>query len=172
DLPHLRGGQRDQIAPVVEHLAFDDLAGRHRDELHHRQSGDRLPAPRLAHDAERLALVDVEIDTVHRTNDALLGEEVRLQALDLAHPLGHEISLSAACRVRSGYAADRTIVYARLRRRGLPAAPAPGGSTRWRGTRRLDASAATRPRPCAPGGSGHRPSDRGPPAPPASGPRA
>src|SRR5207248_9548074 len=61
-------------------------AGGHRRALrvqpHDREAGDALPRAGLADDAERLALVDRERDTVDRTHDAVVRPEVRLQVVD------------------------------------------------------------------------------------------
>jgi hypothetical protein len=69
--------------------ALHDAAGRLRDEAHDRERGDGLARARLAHDAERLALVDVQIDAVDGAHDAVIGEEVRLQPADVQQPFGH-----------------------------------------------------------------------------------
>ena len=57
----------------------DDLGRRLRDEAHDRERGHGLPAAGLAHDAERLALLDGEGDAVDRLDDALAREEVGLE---------------------------------------------------------------------------------------------
>src|SRR5262249_25477386 len=92
DLPHLRGGQAEEVLAVVDDLALHDAAGRLRDEPHDAERGDRLAGARLADDAERLALVDVEADAVDGAHHALIGEEVRLESFDFEEPFGHGTS--------------------------------------------------------------------------------
>src|SRR5262249_48901620 len=89
DLPHLARRHVHEVLAVVEDLALHDLAGRLRDQLHHRQRGPGLAAAGLAHHAERLALVDVEIDAVHRADGPFVREEVGLEVLDFEKTLGH-----------------------------------------------------------------------------------
>ena len=82
DLAQLVGVDLQQI-PVLE----DRLALGHgvplRVQAHDRHAGDALAAARLAHDRERLALLDAERDAVHRVDDAVIRAEVRLQILDV-----------------------------------------------------------------------------------------
>ena len=60
---------------------------------------DRLAAPGLAHDAQRLSPVDGEGDAVHGTDDALAGEEVRLEPVDpRSATLGLPVRGSSASR--------------------------------------------------------------------------
>src|SRR5258708_6342399 len=92
DLPHLRGGQAEEVLAVVDDLALHDASGRLRNEPHHAEGGDRLARARLADDAQRLALVDVEVDAVDGAHDALVGEEVRLESFDFEEPFGHGAS--------------------------------------------------------------------------------
>src|SRR5438876_4639217 len=101
DLPHLRGGQAEEVLAVVDDLALHDAPGRLRDEPHDAQGGDRLARTRLADDAERLALVDVEADAVDGAHDALVGEEVCLESLDFEEPFGHGASRSRYQRLVS-----------------------------------------------------------------------
>src|SRR4029453_19328579 len=103
----------------------------------------------------------------HRADDALLGEEVRFQALDVEQPLGHERSLSAACRDVAAQGVD-PIVHSVLRRPARLAAPVLAVTTRSRGTRRPDASGWPRPRRSNPAAARCPPSGRAPRAPPAS----
>src|SRR5204862_6228331 len=69
----------EEILAVEHDLPADDLAGRVRDQPEDRQGADSLAAAGLAHQAERLALIDLVADAVHRPDDALFREEVRLQ---------------------------------------------------------------------------------------------
>ena len=83
DLLHLFGAQRHQVAAFPQHLAGDDLARRHVDQLQHRLGGDALAAARFADHAHRLAAVDGDVDAVDGMQPAVVGLEVGLQALDL-----------------------------------------------------------------------------------------
>src|SRR5262249_57734519 len=78
-----------------------DAHGGLRDEAHHAQRGDRLARARLAHDAERLPLVDEEADAIDGAHDALVGEEVRLESFDFEEPFGHGASRSTYQRLVS-----------------------------------------------------------------------
>ena len=82
DVAHLLVGELEQVAAVEQDLAGDG-ASRPLDEAHHRQRGDALAAARFADHAERLAVPDLEADAVDGLDRAVLGEEVRLEALDL-----------------------------------------------------------------------------------------
>src|SRR5206468_2510077 len=72
-----------EIAALEQDLAVDDAARRHRDQLQDRHRGDGLAAAGLADHAERLALVERDVDAVDRLQHAVVGSEVGLQALDL-----------------------------------------------------------------------------------------
>src|SRR5439155_23440925 len=90
----------------------------------------------LAHDAERLAPVDVEVDPVDRADDTLVGEEVRLQPIDLEQPFGHGApSRRYHCRLVSAGGAPAP-------RR--PAARTTGITDSPRGARRRASAAAAR----------------------------
>src|SRR4030095_90774 len=56
------------------------------------ERGHALAAPGLAHHAQRLALVDVEVDPVDGAYDALVGDEVRLESSYVQEPFGHGAS--------------------------------------------------------------------------------
>src|SRR5262249_26872569 len=58
-------------------------AGRHRDQLQHRQRRYRLAAAGLADHADGLAVRDGEIDAVDRMHPAVVAVEMGLQAPDL-----------------------------------------------------------------------------------------
>jgi hypothetical protein len=82
DPPDVRLAHRDEVLPLeVDAAPLLDAAGR-ADEAEHRHRGDRLAAPRLAHEADRLAGVDVERDAVHRARRAGGGVEVRPEVAD------------------------------------------------------------------------------------------
>src|SRR5207237_2169163 len=67
-LAHVLATKPRQLDPVELHLA-----GRRLVELEDRASGGRLTASRLAHEAERLALLGEEIDPVDRAYRADLA---------------------------------------------------------------------------------------------------
>src|SRR5262245_23521714 len=91
DLPHLVGGHVDEVLPAVDDLALHDLAGRLGDELHHAERRHRLAAAGLAHHAQGLALLNVEVHAVHGAHHAFVREEVRLEILDVQQALGHRV---------------------------------------------------------------------------------
>src|SRR5437867_8816165 len=104
DLAHLGRGQLEEaLAPVVDR-ALDDAAGGLRDQAHDRERRDALAGAGFADDAERLALVDVEIDPINGADDALVGVKVRLQPLDLEQSFGHGAPWSYHLRVISAKA--------------------------------------------------------------------
>src|SRR5262249_53032736 len=94
DLAHLRRREIEQVAPVVEDLALHDAAWRLGDQPHHAERRDRLARAGFADDAERLALVDEEVDPADGAHPALVGEEVRLEPFDFEEPFGHGASRS------------------------------------------------------------------------------
>src|SRR5262249_37066576 len=76
-------------------LALHDTARRLGDEAHDAERRHALAAARLAHHAERLALVDVEVDAVHGAHHALVSEEVGLQPFEFQKTFGHGPSSDA-----------------------------------------------------------------------------
>ena len=66
---HLVGVERQQVLALEAHGAFRRL-----DQPQHQPADGRLAAARLAHDGERLAFFDVEVDTV---DGAHLGADAR-----------------------------------------------------------------------------------------------
>ena len=58
--------ERHEIAALEQDLAFDDAARRHRDQLQDRHRRDGLAAAGFADHAERLALVEHDVDAVDR----------------------------------------------------------------------------------------------------------
>ena len=78
---------------TIEHdRALHDLARRHRDEAHERESGHGLAAAGLADDPERFARRDLERHTVDRTDDAVARKELRVEVSDLQKLLSHPVS--------------------------------------------------------------------------------
>ena len=88
NFPHLVLAQLHQVAALVEHLALDPHIGI-VDQAQHGHHRDALPRPRLAHDAEHLALVDGERNAVHGANHPVLRAERDLEIPDLEQRLGH-----------------------------------------------------------------------------------
>src|SRR5499425_2835385 len=91
DLPHPVGGHVHEVLAAVEDLALHALARRLRDQLHHGERRHRLAAAGLAHHAQRLALLDVEVHAIHGAHHAFVREEVRLEVLDVQQALGHRV---------------------------------------------------------------------------------
>src|SRR5262249_18003485 len=78
-------------------FAIDDLAGWRGDEAHQRERRNGLAAAGLAHDAERFAGHQVERDTIHGLDDAVLREELRLEIFDVQEwPLSVPLRLPSA----------------------------------------------------------------------------
>jgi hypothetical protein len=76
----ISAGQRHQVAALPHHLAGDDLARRHVDQLHHRLGGDALAAAGLA-DHATVSPASMAMSTpVDRVQPAVVGLEVGLQA--------------------------------------------------------------------------------------------
>src|SRR5207244_8737061 len=69
--------------------------GRFLHQAEDRQGGHALAAARLAHDAEGLARIEVEADAVDRLHHAVVGEELRLQVLDLEDRLAQRFCLGS-----------------------------------------------------------------------------
>src|SRR5438445_26103 len=130
-------------------LVGDDelgLAGhRHRDQLQDRHRGDGLAAAGLADHAERLALVERDVDAVDRLQHAVVGSEVGLQALDLEQRR-HQITrlASSASRIPSPMKLMATTA--------TKIAP-PGNSAQWAAmSRKSLASNSSRPQVGTSGG--------------------
>ena len=70
--------EREEIAPVEADATGADVPGR-RHEAHHRQRRQRLPAARLADEAQRPSGIERQADAVHRRRRA----ELDAQILDL-----------------------------------------------------------------------------------------
>ncbi len=89
------------LPPHVRHVLAPepDRASRHRRQPGDGHSRSGLPATRLAHDPQRLALVQMKVDPVHRVDvangagqDALLDGKVNLEVLGADERLGHGAS--------------------------------------------------------------------------------
>src|SRR5947208_12689898 len=102
DIVQFVARERHEVAALEQDLAVDDAARRHRDQLQDRHRGDGLAAAGLADHAERLALVERDVDAVDRLQHAVVGSEVGLQALDLEQRR-HQITrlASSASRIPS-----------------------------------------------------------------------
>src|SRR5262249_843165 len=92
DLAHLGGGEIQEVAAVVVDGPLDDAAGRLGDQAHDAERRHTFAAAGLAHHAERLALVDVEVHAVDGAHDAFVGEEVCLESSDVQDTFGHGAS--------------------------------------------------------------------------------
>ena len=79
--------------PSEDDLARDDLARRLGDQAHERQGGHALAAAALAHDAERLFLVQIERDIVDRFDHPVLGEKLGLEVFDLEQWSWHSVMI-------------------------------------------------------------------------------
>ena len=101
DTVHLAGVERHEVAALIEDLARDDLARRHRDQLQHRHRRDGLAAAGFADHAERLAAFDRKVDAVDRLHYAVVGREMRSQAPDFEQRRRHHITLRGSSASRS-----------------------------------------------------------------------
>src|SRR2546429_145944 len=100
---HTRG-EREQVASrELDEAPGPDVPRGLGDEPQHRQGGDGLPAPRLPHEAEGLARVEVERDAVDGARRAapVFGDEVGLQVPHAEQRLGHTTSLRGSSASRS-----------------------------------------------------------------------
>src|SRR4051794_4681780 len=145
--------ERHEIAALEQDLAFDDAARRHRDQLQDRHRGDGLAAAGFADHAERLALVEGDVDAVDRLQHAVVGGEVSLQALDLEQRR-HQITrlASSASRMPSPMKLMATTA--------TKMAP-PGNSAQWAAmSRKSLASYSSRPQVGTSGGKPRPRKDR------------
>src|SRR5207247_4216203 len=71
----------DSTIRVEEHLTAEDVGIRGK-QLADRVCQSRLAATALPHEADRLALVHLEADPIHRADPPLTDLEVDLQAAD------------------------------------------------------------------------------------------
>ncbi len=83
DLVHLGLLERDQVPALPQDLAGLEAARRHVDELQHRARRHGLAAARLAHHAQGLAAIDVQVDAVDGTHHPVLGLEPGFQTADV-----------------------------------------------------------------------------------------
>src|ERR1051326_2871624 len=104
DRAQLARSEREQIASrELDEAPGSNVPRGLGDEPQHRQGRDGLAAPRLPHDAERLARVEVERDAVDRAGRAapVLGDEVGLQVPHAQQRLAHAVSLRGSSASRS-----------------------------------------------------------------------
>ena len=95
-LPHLLSGERRQLGPVELHRS-----GRRLVELEDRPAGRRLAAAGLADEAERLALLDEEVDPVdraHRTDLPLEDDPLRQREVHLERAHLEEVATASRDR--------------------------------------------------------------------------
>jgi hypothetical protein len=88
DLTHLLVGEREQVAPLEEHLAAHARVVEAR-EPHDGEAGDALARARLAHDAQRAPLLDRVGDAVDGLHDAVVGVEPDGEVADLEQRAAH-----------------------------------------------------------------------------------
>ena len=105
DLARLRFAQRQEIGAVEGHRIGGDLAGRLGNQAHDRQRRHALAAAAFADQAQDLAFLEVEGDTVDRAHRAAVGGEPGSQVADAEQR--HRSSPSpgrrcAACARRAG----------------------------------------------------------------------
>src|SRR5664280_916373 len=72
-----------EVFPMEEYLAFNDLARRIRNESHDREGRNRFSTARLAHQTYNLSSVDRQVNTIHGRNNTVLCVEERAQILDI-----------------------------------------------------------------------------------------
>src|SRR5205823_14643513 len=136
DVPHLLLAEPQQVAALEENLAADDASGRRCHQPHDAQRADRLAAPRLPDERDRLALAHVPRHAVDRTHDAAPRREMRLEIADFqqcAHdaaecstPEGDFGTLGGGLRPPSDgrRASDGALLPATPQNRVAPAKPA------------------------------------------------
>ena len=105
DVAHLVVRELQQVAAIEQDLAGHG-APRSFDEAHRRHRRDALAAARFADHPQRLTVPDLEADPVDGLDDAVLGEEVGLEAFDLKKILRRRrigaVGPGSAGRVKSG----------------------------------------------------------------------
>src|SRR5437667_1885704 len=104
DGAQVTGLEGEQVAPFeLDEAAGADVTGGLGDQAENGERRDRLAAPRLAHDAERLTRLHLEGDAVDRARRAaaLLGDEVGLEVTHAEQGLGHTASLRGSSASRS-----------------------------------------------------------------------
>jgi hypothetical protein len=72
-----------KIIDIAAPRSRRDLAGRARDQAHHRERGHALAAARFAHKPHGPAAADGEIDAVDGAEQAAVGVEVGFETADL-----------------------------------------------------------------------------------------
>ena len=82
NLPDLLARELEEVLVAEQHLAPDNAA-RLGHQPQQRQGGHRLAAPRLAHDAEALAGVQLEADAIDCLHDPAFGGELGAQVAHL-----------------------------------------------------------------------------------------
>ena len=80
-ISRISGGEPDEILAPEQDASADHPSGR-IEEPQDRESGDRLARAGLPDEPQHFATTDLEAYAVHGLDDALLGEEMRLEILD------------------------------------------------------------------------------------------
>src|SRR5439155_4150244 len=139
DVRHLRAGQAEQVDPVENDAPALDPAGRGH-EAHDRERRHALAAARLAHEADDLAPLDVEVDAIDRLDQPVAGMEVRRQALDVEEPAAAGPTVRAevlddgrvrAHRLSRGSSASRRPSPSRLKPSTVSDSAIPGAKMRY-----------------------------------------
>ena len=87
DLAHLVLADPGHVLALEHHLAADDPA--RPLQPHDAQRGHRLTAPGFADDAEGLARIQLERNSIDRLDQPVFGRKDRVQVLDLEKGLSH-----------------------------------------------------------------------------------
>ena len=73
----------NRFLPLEQHLTIHDPPRRIRYQPHNRQRRNTLTASRLADQPDRLALIDVQVDTINRPHNPEIGMKLSLEVPDL-----------------------------------------------------------------------------------------
>ena len=73
DLPHFVLALGQQVFPLEDHLAAHDLTWGRGDEAENPQGGGGFSRACLSHQSQRLSLLDLQVDAVHRLHQAVMG---------------------------------------------------------------------------------------------------
>jgi len=120
-LPHLRFRQLEQIAPLEHNAPLDGSSGWGCDQAQNRKRGDAFAATGLADDGQRLPARNRKGNTVDGAHDAIAGEKIGLQSLDIKQRGSRHVGCfhGFTCVERAAGRAHRAC----RRRAGSPRAP-------------------------------------------------
>src|SRR5205823_3293308 len=105
--PQLALSHPQQVTAPQERLALDDDVGI-VDQAEQRQHADALARSRLADDAEHLAGMQLEVETVDRLHHALLGAEGDAEPAQREQRLGHAAGSQKLRATRSNTSTQRS----------------------------------------------------------------